>query len=78
MLEISVFQMPQKGKNQKAYKEFSFPLNFFMYLPLTLTDIPRLIHCNTGNRFVFSLCPVHRLSHSWLLCLITFKTRNER
>lgn len=78
MLRISVVQMAQKLKNQKDYKEFSFSLNFFVHFPLTLTDIPRLIHCNTGNRFLFSLCPVHRLSHTWLFCLGTFKTRNER
>lgn len=72
-----VVQMAQKGKNQKDYEEF-FPLNFFVHLPLTLRDIPRLIHCNTGKRFLFSLCPIHRLSHTWLFCLSTFKTRNER
>lgn len=73
-----VVQMAQKGKNQKDYEEFSFPLNFFVHLPLTLRDIPRLIHCNTGKRFLFSLCPIHRLSHTRLFCLSTFKTRNER
>lgn len=73
MLGILVVQMAGKGKQKKEYKELSFPLEFSMHLPLTLTDIPRPIHCNAGKEFLFSLCPVQRLSHTWLFCLSTFK-----
>lgn len=53
MLGILVVEVAGKGKQNRENKELSFPLNFSMHWPLTLTDIPRPTQCNTGKDFCF-------------------------